>query len=47
DDIIRDGHRRVVETGRAGHKHPVAINDGARVSDLLLELRAGRNKLAF
>ena len=31
----RDGHRGVVEAGRARHEHPVAVDDGARVANLL------------
>jgi len=38
--IFRDRHRPVVESGRAGDEHPVAVDDGTRIADLSFEGRA-------
>src|SRR5574338_374044 len=40
DHVVRDRHGRVVKAGRAGHVHPIAVDHGARVTDLLLEGRS-------
>src|SRR5262249_16052935 len=39
-EVVRDRHRAVVEAGRARDEDPVAVDDGARVTDLGFERRA-------
>jgi hypothetical protein len=37
DHIAGDGHRPIVESGRAGHKYQVAVNYGAGISNVSFE----------
>lgn len=47
DHIVRDRHRRVVEPGRAGHVHPVAVDHRPGVADALFERRPAENHTPF
>src|ERR1700674_1308342 len=41
DDIARDRHGLVVETGSAGYEDPLAVHQGTRVADITLQRRTG------
>src|SRR5215471_9643259 len=43
-EIGRDRHRLVVEPCRARYEHPVALDNGTRVTDLFLECRPRTDK---
>src|SRR5882757_735978 len=47
DNTVGEGHRRVVESRRPGHEHPLAVDHGPRVADVLLERRARRDESAL
>ncbi len=42
DEVIRYAHSRVVITGSTGDINSIAVDDGARITNLFLEFRATR-----
>jgi hypothetical protein len=41
DYVAGDGHRPIVESGRAGHEYQVTVNDGPGISNFAFEGRSG------
>src|SRR5262249_30045059 len=45
EQVVRNCHRRIVEAGRAGNEHPLAVDDRSGIADLSLVGRAGADEL--
>jgi len=44
EQIVRDGHGLVVESGGAGHEYPISVHDGAGIADVTFELGSGTDQ---